>query len=100
MDEIETPQGTRRDVREITDGVFEEEMYVDAKSAGAFLVALGEQLQRGNELTLTGDGWRLPFRFREPVELEIEFEGGPDGELEIEIELKPQGPSSSAPGVS
>jgi len=71
----------------ITDGYFEEELHVDAADAGAFLVELGEQLQAGEELDLSGEGWRLPFAFREPVELEIEFEGDDEGELEIELEL-------------
>ncbi|PSG97547.1 amphi-Trp domain-containing protein [Thermoplasmatales archaeon SW_10_69_26] len=71
----------------IVDGSFEEELDVDADSVGAFLVELGEQLQAGREIELTGEGWRIPFTYREPVELEIEFEGGDEPELEIEVEL-------------
>lgn len=72
----------------ITDGYFEEELHVDAEAAGAFLVELGEQLQAGDEIELAGEGWRIPFRFREPIELEIEFQGEEESELEIEVELK------------
>ncbi len=72
----------------ITDGYFEEEFDVDAEAAGEFLVALGEQLQEGNEVLVTGEGWEIPFAFEEPVELEVEFEGEDESELEIEVELE------------
>ena len=71
----------------ITDGTFEQEFYLDREQAGAFLIQLGEQLQHGTDITLTTDEWELPFEFREPVELEVEFRGYGDGELEIELEL-------------
>ena len=71
----------------ITEGVFEQEFYLDKEQAGAFLMDLGEQLQQDADLTLTTDDWKLPFEFREPVELEIEFTGYGDRELEIELEL-------------
>jgi amphi-Trp domain-containing protein len=74
-------------VETVTDGYFEEEYHIDAASAGEFLIDLGEQLREGDELTVTGDGWEIPFAFGEPVELEIEFQGHDDPELEIEIEL-------------
>ncbi|AUX07926.1 hypothetical protein AArcSl_0271 [Halalkaliarchaeum desulfuricum] len=74
-------------IETITDGYFEEEYYVSAEDAGEFLIELGEQLKEGEELTITGDDWELPFAFGEPVELEIEFEGDGEPELEIEIEL-------------
>lgn len=75
-------------IRTITDGVFEEEFRVDSEKAGEFLVGLGEQLRDGESVTVSGEDWEIPFEFRDPVELEIEFEGYDDeGELEIEIEL-------------
>jgi len=70
----------------VTDGYFEQEYHVSAADAGAFLIELGEQLQAGDEVTLTGDDWELPFAFGEPVTLDIEFEGD-EPELEIEVEL-------------
>ncbi|ELY62262.1 amphi-Trp domain-containing protein [Natronolimnohabitans innermongolicus] len=68
---------------------FEQEYRLDASDAGEFLVALGEQLQEGDELTISDDdgGWELPFAFGDPVSLEIEFEGVDEPELEIELEL-------------
>ncbi|MDQ2048903.1 amphi-Trp domain-containing protein [Natronolimnohabitans sp. A-GB9] len=66
---------------------FEQEYRLDASDAGEFLVALGEQLRDGDELTISDDEWELPFAFGEPVSLEIDFEGTDEPELEIELEL-------------
>ncbi|MDS0296252.1 amphi-Trp domain-containing protein [Halogeometricum luteum] len=77
---------------------FEQEFRLDAIEAGEFLVALGEQLRDGDELTLSTDEWELPFAFGEPVELEIDFEGVGEPELEIEIEL-PGRTDEKAPNV-
>ncbi|MDZ5812795.1 amphi-Trp domain-containing protein [Halorubrum sp. AD140] len=66
---------------------FEETYRLDASEAGEFLVALGEQLRDGDELTVVGDDWELPFAFGQPVELEVEYEGVDDPTLEIELEL-------------
>jgi amphi-Trp domain-containing protein len=74
-------------VETVTDGYFEEEYHVSSDDAGEFLSELGAQLTEGDEVTVTGDGWEIPFAFGEPVELEIEFEGGGEPELEIEVEL-------------
>lgn len=87
MAEVPVPDETTPETQTITDGYFEEELYIDAESAGAFLIELGHQLQAGDELTITGEGWEIPFRFSEPIELEIEFEGDGQPELEIELEL-------------
>lgn len=74
-------------VETITGGYFEEEYYVSADDAGAFLIELGEQLQQERQLTISGDDWELPFAFGEPVKLEVEFEGDGEPELEIEVEF-------------
>lgn len=89
MPEVPTEAETEAEssVQTITDGYFEEEYHVSAESAGEFLIELGEQLRDGNEVTITDDGWELPFPFGEPVELEVEFEGDGEPELEIEVEL-------------
>jgi len=77
---------------------FEQEYRLDASEAGAFLVALGEQLQEGDELTIATDEWELPFAFGEPVQLELDFDGVGDPELEIELEL-PGRTDEQAPSV-
>ena len=77
---------------------FEREYRLDASEAGAFLIDLGEQLRDGDELTLVGDEWELPFAFGEPVELEVDYDGVGEPELEIEIEL-PGRTDERAPAV-
>ncbi|GAB3685743.1 hypothetical protein GCM10028857_16730 [Salinarchaeum chitinilyticum] len=77
---------------------FEQAYRLDAAEAGRFLVALGEQLQAGDELELSTDEWVLPFAFGSPVELEIDFEGVGEPELEIELEL-PGRTDEQAPAV-
>ncbi|WP_123538370.1 amphi-Trp domain-containing protein [Halosimplex salinum] len=77
---------------------YEEEYRLDAAEAGRFLVDLGEQLQAGDELTISTDEWELPFAFGEPVGLEVDFDGVGEPELEIELEL-PGRTDEAAPRV-
>lgn len=77
---------------------FEQEYRLSAEEAGRFLVAVGERLQSGDELTLRTDEWELPFPFGEPVELEVEFDGMGEPELEIEVEI-PGRTDENAPDV-
>ena len=62
---------------------FERTNRLDASEAGEFLIALGQQLRDGDELTISDDEWELPFAFGEPMELEVDFDGMDDPELEI-----------------
>jgi amphi-Trp domain-containing protein len=78
---------------------FEQEYRLSAEETGEFLVALGKQLQSGDELTLRTDEWELPFAFGETVSLEIDFEGVGEPELEIELEI-PGKTDEEAPEVS
>jgi amphi-Trp domain-containing protein len=77
---------------------FEREYRLDASEAGEFLIAVGEQLRDGDELTIADDEWELPFAFGDPVELDIDFEGVGDPELEIEL-LLPGRSDEDAPSV-
>ena len=77
---------------------FETEYRLTAAEAGRFLVEVGEQLQQGEELTITGDEWTLPFAFGEPIELEIDYEGYGERELEIEVGI-PGTTDETAPTV-
>lgn len=77
---------------------FEETYRLSAEDAGSFLIALGEELRAGDEVTLATDEWELPFAFGEPVELAIDYEGVDDPELEIELEL-PGRTDEDAPDV-
>lgn len=78
---------------------FEQAYRLDASEAGAFLVDLGEQLQNGDELTISDEEWELPFAFGEPVQLELDFDGMGEPELEIELEL-PGRTDEQAPEVN
>ena len=66
---------------------FERTYRLDSSEAGEFLIALGQQLRDGDELTLADDEWELPFAFGEPMELEVDFDGMDGPELEIELEI-------------
>ncbi|MEF8786285.1 MAG: amphi-Trp domain-containing protein [Haloarculaceae archaeon] len=77
---------------------FEREYRLSAAEAGEFLVAIGEQLQDGDELTIVEDEWELPFAFGEPIGLEVDFDGVGEPELELEVEI-PGKTDESAPAV-
>lgn len=100
MTNSDTDEGAEEDdrtlIREGRD--FEQEYRLSAAEAGRFLVEIGEQLQSGDELTISGDEWTLPFSFGEPVELELDYEGYGEEELEIEIEI-PGTTDETAPSV-
>lgn len=63
----------------------EEEIYVDADSLVSFLRDLADQVEQGEELTISTDNWELPFSF-DRRQIEVEVDRGYD-ELEIEIEF-------------
>ena len=77
---------------------FEQTYRLSASEAGEFLIAVGEQLRDGEELTLADEEWELPFAFGDPIEIEIDFEGMDDPELELEVEIPGQ-PDDTAPQV-
>jgi amphi-Trp domain-containing protein len=77
---------------------FEQEYRLSASETGDFLVAIGEQLREGDELTIVDEEWELPFAFGEPVEVELDYEGVGEPELEIELEI-PGKTDESAPSV-
>lgn len=87
MSESDTTEEQREKTTIRTGREFEQEYRLDASEAGSFLIDLGEQLQDGEEVTLSTDEWELPFAFGEPVEMEIDFDGVGDPELEIELAL-------------
>jgi amphi-Trp domain-containing protein len=92
----ETEDGERTVIRSGRD--YEQEYRLSAEQAGTFLVAIGEQLQDGDDLTIVDEEWELPFAFGEPVGLEIDYEGVGEPELEIEVEL-PGKSDEAAPDV-
>jgi amphi-Trp domain-containing protein len=86
------PNDEASDTTEITDGYFEREVHLSRDSTATFLHELADQLDAGTELTVSSDDWRIPFEFREPIEVEVEFTSHREKELEIEIEFdEPKG---------
>jgi len=71
----------------ITDGYFEREVYLSRESTASFLRELADQIEAGTELTVSSDDWQIPFEYREPVEIEVEFTSQREKELEIEVEF-------------
>lgn len=52
-----------------------------------FLISLGNQIKKGDTLTVRTEEWGLPFTFRSPIELSVKH-SPQDEELEIEVEFK------------
>ncbi len=97
MADIPTEETKQR--RVITQGDLEWEVHLNKEQVADFLISLGEQMKKGDEITIKTQEWEIPFKFREPIELEIEFEGYDDRELKFEIEFKGK-KECNAPQVS
>ncbi len=83
MVEVPTPKRNRI---EITDE-FEFETYVSKEELIKFLKGIVEQLEAGNEITLSSEEWEVKFDFTEPIEIEIEYERDKK-KLKIEVEFR------------
>lgn len=93
----ETPADDDSTIR--TGDHFEQEYHVTAAEAGEFLIAVGECLRAGDDVSLSGDDWTLEFAYRDSVELWVEHVGGDDPELELELELSAADGSDSPPSL-
>jgi amphi-Trp domain-containing protein len=69
----------------ITDGFFEREVHLSRELTATFLHELADQIDAGSELTISSDNWKIPFEFREPIEVEVEHSSHREKELELEI---------------
>jgi len=74
--------------RIIESGDMEHEVYLEKEDLADFLIKLANQMKEQDEVTVETNEWKIPFKFRTPVKLEIDFEGNGEKELEIEVELK------------
>lgn len=70
-----------------TGDYFERELYLDREETAALMRDVADSLEAGTDLTVSGDGWELPFSYREPIEVEVEYSPGRDAELELEFEF-------------
>lgn len=76
------------DRRTITDEYFEREVYLSREQTAAFLRDLADSIEEDTTVTVSGDGWTIPFEYREPIEVEVEFTSRYEKELEIELEFE------------
>ncbi len=89
-DRVTLPEDRDHELRTITDGFFEREVYLSREETAAFLRDLADQLEAETTVTVAGSTWEIPFEYRTPIEVEIEFTGQRDRELEIELEFSEQ----------
>lgn len=83
---VDLPDNETNEQTVVTDGYFEREVRLSTSATATFLRNLADQIEDGNDLTVSSDDWKIPFSFREPIEVEVEFIG--DGKRELEIELE------------
>lgn len=84
----ELPNNETNEQRVVREGYFEREVRLSRDATAAFLHELADQIADGDELTISSDDWEIPFRFAEPIEVEVEFLGERKRELEIELEFE------------
>lgn len=86
--EIKKKQETKN--KTVQYGEYEKDFYLNRNELADFLRHLAQQLEEEEEIVISTNEWEIPFAYREPIEVEIEFEGeaGEEKELEIEIEFK------------
>jgi amphi-Trp domain-containing protein len=85
---VELPGSESNEQTVVTEGYFEREVRLSAADTATFLRQLADQLDAGNELTVSSEEWEIPFQFGEPIEVEVEFIGERKRELEIELEFE------------
>jgi amphi-Trp domain-containing protein len=72
----------------VTDGYFGREVYLGRAETATFLRELADQIEAGTDLTVSSDDWEIPFSYREPIEVEVEYTSHHGKELEIELEFE------------
>lgn len=97
--ETDREEDGEESLRDLTGGMFEEDFAVSPEEACEFLVGLGEELQEGEEVTVTSDGSKIPFEFDDTVEIEVEYDGN-EPELEFEVELEGKTEDDELPELS
>ncbi|WP_306061429.1 amphi-Trp domain-containing protein [Natronococcus wangiae] len=85
---VEFPDDETSERKVITDGFFEREVQLSRTKAASFLREIADALENDSSLTVSGSTWEIPFEYREPIEIEVEFGGQRTKELEIELEFE------------
>lgn len=86
-DNVDFPDNGQRGRKTITSGFFEREIRLSGTETAAFLRNLADAIEIDTQLTVSGSDWEIPFEYREPIEVEVEFSKKREGELEIEVEF-------------
>ena len=86
-DDVTLPTDGTSDRTIITDGFFEREVYLSRGETATFLRDLADSIEDDTTLTISSTDWELPFEYREPIEVEIEFTNHRERELEVELEF-------------
>ncbi len=77
----------KEDRKVIEFGEFEFETYVSREELVEFLRMLADQVEKGNEITISSTDWEIKFTYSEPIEVEVEYDSMAK-KLEIEIEFR------------
>ncbi|MCH7659197.1 MAG: amphi-Trp domain-containing protein [Euryarchaeota archaeon] len=86
-EDIEFPDKSHHGRKTITSGFFEREIRLSGGETAAFLRNLANAIESDTQITVSGSDWEIPFEYREPIEVEVEFSKQREGELEIEVEF-------------
>ncbi len=76
-----------KDKKLVETGKLEFETYLSRSELTEFLRELANQLEKGNEITVSTDEWEVKLEFTEPVEVEVSYNGHTK-KLEFEIEFR------------
>ncbi len=76
-----------KDKKLVETGKFEFETYLSRSELTEFLRELANQLEKGNEITVSTDEWEVKLEFTEPVEVEVSYNGYAK-KLEFEIKFR------------
>ncbi|ADJ14341.1 amphi-Trp domain-containing protein [Halalkalicoccus jeotgali] len=85
--DVEFPDRSEHGRKTITSGFFEREIRLSGDETATFLRNLADAVESGTSITVSGSDWEIPFEYREPIEVEVEFSKKREGELEIEVEF-------------
>lgn len=86
-EDIDFPDKGTEHRKTITSGFFEREVHLSREETAAFLRHLADGIEDDTRITVSGEDWEIPFAYREPIEVEVEFSKQREGELEIEVEF-------------
>jgi amphi-Trp domain-containing protein len=86
-EDIDFPDKGTEHRKTVTSGFFEREVHLSREETAAFLRHLADGIEADTRITVSGEDWEIPFSYREPIEVEVEFSKQREGELEIEVEF-------------